>query len=103
MKLFLFSSVFVCTSNVQRIFLQNYANYAFAHMGCAVALTANRNKIVFYLLKSSYKCSKNEEKKFAKKLHFFQKIFMLFNFLPYIYSTIFFVIFKNLPLKRYLH
>ena len=71
----------------------------FAHMGCAVALTANRNKIVFYLLKSSFKCSKNKGKKFAKickfpkfakickkfakKLHFFQKIFMLFYFLPY--------------------
>ena len=56
LKLFLFSSVFVCTSNVQRIFYAKYCRTMFfAHMGCAVALTANRNKIVFYLLKSSFK------------------------------------------------
>ena len=41
--------------------------------------------------------------KFAEKLHFFKKFFMLFYFLSYRYSTIFFEIFKNLPLTRYLH
>ena len=80
----------------------------FAHMGCAVALTANRNKIVFYFLKSSFKCSKNKGKKFAKickfpkfakKLHFFQKIFMLFYFLPYRYSTIIFCNFQKFTPK----
>ena len=75
----------------------------FAHMGCAVALTANGNKIVFYLLKSSLKMNEKNLQKFEKKLHFFQKFFGLFYFLPYRYSTIFFVIFKNLPLKGYLH
>ena len=44
-----------------------------------------------------------KEKNLQKKLHFFQKIFILFFFLPYRYSTIFVVIFKNLPIKRYLH
>ena len=39
-------------------------------------------------------------RKFAKKLRFFQKICMLFYFLPYRYYTIFFVIFKNLPPKE---
>ena len=102
MKLFLFSSVFVCTSNVRRIFLAKLCKTIFfAHIGYAVALTANINKIVFHLLKSSFKiCSKNKGKKFAKKLLFFQKIFMLFYFLPYRYSTIFFVIFKNWPPKE---
>ena len=62
----------------------------FAHMGCAVALTANRNKIAKIC----------KFRTFAKKLQFFQKTLMLFYFLPYRYSTIFFVIFKNLPSKE---
>ena len=47
----------------------------FAHMGCTAALRANRNNIVFYLLKSSLKCRENEGKKFAKKLHFYVILF----------------------------
>ena len=38
--------------------------------------------------------------KFEKKLHFFHKIFMFFYFLPYRYSTIFFVIFNKFAPKR---
>ena len=47
----------------------------FAHIGYAVALKANRNKIVFRFLKSSFKISKTREIIFAnfgnvqKKLH----------------------------------
>ena len=42
-----------------------------------VPLTANRNKIVFHLLKSPLKFSEIEEKNF-KNLHFFSKNFIKF-------------------------
>ena len=42
--------------------------FFFAHIGYAVALTANRNKIAFHLLKSLFK---TEE----KNLHFFTFVF----------------------------
>ena len=50
---------------VKNFFAKLCKTMFFAHMGCAVALTANRNKIVFHLLKSSFKCSKTREIKCA--------------------------------------
>ena len=55
-------------------------------MVCAIALTANRNKLVFYLLKSSLKM---KEKNLQKKIDFFQKNYVFFIFTLQIFYNIF--------------
>ena len=55
MKLFYSPQFLYALLCVKNFFAKLCKTMFFAHMGCAVALTANINKIVFRLLKSSNK------------------------------------------------